>query len=74
MKSDQLSSCHIGKNLKKLRFLHNMTQEDLAEKISVSKSTLSHYEIGRRLPDIDILLTISNIFDISLNEILINPV
>lgn len=68
----KLSSNYIGINLKKFRCLHNMTQEDLANKVCISKSALSHYEIGRRMPDIDTLILMANILNVQINEMLIS--
>ena len=39
-------------NLMELRKLNNLSQEDIAEKIGVSRQTLSKYETGESLPDI----------------------
>ena len=39
----------FSENLTELRKLHNMSQEDLAEKIGVSRQTLSKYETGGSL-------------------------
>ena len=40
-------------NLIELRKINNMSQEDLASQIGVSRQTLSKYETGESLPDID---------------------
>ena len=40
-------------NLIELRKLNNLSQEDIAEKIGVSRQTLSKYETGESLPDIE---------------------
>ena len=46
---------HIGNKIKNLRKSRKMRQEDFAEKIGVSRSTLSCYEIGQRTPSLKTL-------------------
>ena len=43
----------FANNLVELRKINNLSQEDLAEKIGVSRQTLSKYETGESLPDIE---------------------
>jgi transcriptional regulator with XRE-family HTH domain len=43
----------------------NMTQEELAEKLLSTRTTVSNYETGRSSPDIDMLVTISEVFETS---------
>ena len=50
MKKEQL-----GKNLKYMRECHNMSQSQLASKLWLDRSSISGYEIGKRMPDILIL-------------------
>ncbi|WP_346906210.1 helix-turn-helix transcriptional regulator [Faecalicatena orotica] len=59
----------IGHNIRTLRKEHNMTQEQLAQQLSMKRQTLSNYEIGKRIPDIYELITIADIFDVTLDEI-----
>lgn len=46
-----------------------MTQEQFAEKISVSRNAVAKWETNRGYPDIQNLITISDVFDISLDEL-----
>ena len=59
----------ISKRLKSLREKHNLTQDELATKLKVSRSTVSNYESGFRTPDINILREICNIYNITLDSI-----
>lgn len=59
----------ISKRLKSLREKHNLTQDELATKLKVSRSTISNYESGFRTPDINILREICNIYNITLDSI-----
>ncbi|MBP3760124.1 MAG: helix-turn-helix domain-containing protein [Ruminococcus sp.] len=56
-------------NLVTLRKAKNMTQEELAEKLNVTRQTLSKWETGDSLPDIEKSRMIADIFDVSLDEL-----
>lgn len=56
--------------LKKLRLQNDMTQLELARKIGVSKSVISAYETGLRLPSFDTLIAIAKTFKISTDYLL----
>lgn len=60
----------IGKFIAELRKEHGFTQEQFGEKIGVTNKTISRWETGMYLPPADALLTISELFDVSINEIL----
>ena len=60
----------ISENIKNLRLYNNMTQEKLAEKLSVTRQTVSCWENGKSEPDIETLMKLSKIFDININELL----
>lgn len=60
----------IGAFLKELRKEKNITQEELADKMGVSRRTVSRWETGTNMPDMDILIDISDFYDVDLREIL----
>ena len=60
----------IGNFLKDLRNEKGMTQEQLGEKIGVSNKTISRWETGNYMPPVDCLNMLSDIYNISINEIL----
>lgn len=60
----------IGIFLKELRKEKGMTQEQLGERIGVSNKTISRWETGNYMPPVDCLNMLSDIYDISINEIL----
>lgn len=60
----------IGTFLKELRKKNNMTQEQLGEKIGVTNKTISRWETGKYMPPIECLQLLSEIYQISINEIL----
>lgn len=56
---------HIGQRIQDLRKDYKITQVKFAEKIGVSVRTLHRWETGERLPTIDILKNIFDIFEIN---------
>ena len=60
----------IGKFIAELRKERGFTQEQLGDKIGVTNKTVSRWETGTYLPPADALLMISELFDVSINEIL----
>lgn len=59
-----------GKFIAELRKQQGLTQEQLGEKIGVTNKTVSRWETGKYLPPADVLLTMSELFGVSINEIL----
>ena len=59
-----------GAFLKELRKEKNITQEELAEKMGVARRTVSRWENGANMPDIDVLIDISDFYGVGLREIL----
>lgn len=60
-----------GEFIKTLRKENNMTQLELAQKINCTDKAISRWETGKGLPDTDMLLSLSNVFNVSINEILL---
>ncbi len=60
----------IGKFIAQLRKEQNYTQEQLGEKLGVTNKTISRWETGTYLPPAEALLSISQTFGVSVNEIL----
>lgn len=59
-----------GKNLKYLRKLRGWTQEEFAAKLQIKRSLLGAYEEERAEPRLDVLETVSELFKLSLDELL----
>ncbi|SHJ87522.1 Transcriptional regulator, contains XRE-family HTH domain [Hathewaya proteolytica DSM 3090] len=57
----------ISRQIKKYRLDSKLSQEDLAEKIYVTRQTISNWENGKNYPDINSLVLLSNLFGISLD-------
>ena len=60
----------LSEQLKKYRKSENLTQKELAQKLNVSDKTISSWETGRTYPDISLLINLSSILHISLDEFL----
>ncbi len=60
----------IGSFIKELRKEQNLTQEELAEKFGVARRTVSRWETGSNMPDLDILIEMADFYDVDLREIL----
>jgi transcriptional regulator with XRE-family HTH domain len=56
--------------LKQARLLANLTQEELAEMLGVSRQTISNWENGRSYPDIVSVITLSDVYDMTLDSLL----
>ena len=59
----------IGEFLKTLRKDKNLTQEELADKMNVSRRTVSRWETGSNLPDLSILVELADLYDVDMREI-----
>jgi len=59
----------IGENLQYLRKFRGLTQEALAERISVSRQTIAKWESGESVPDVDMAAALSRELDVSLDEL-----
>lgn len=60
----------IGDQLKKARMDNNLTQEEVAEKIFVSRQSISNWENNKTYPDIGNVIALSDLYEISLDELL----
>ncbi len=60
----------LGNRIKELRKQHNINQDELAEKLFVSRQTISNWENDKSYPDIQSVLLISEIFNVSVDQLL----
>ena len=60
----------IGMFLKELRKEKELTQEQLAETLSVSRRTVSRWETGSNMPDLDLLVEMADLYQVDLRELL----
>ena len=62
----------FSEKIKEIRKMQNLTQEQFAEKIFISRNTVAKWESDRGYPDIQNLITISEVFEISLDDLIKN--
>ena len=60
----------IGERLTELRIKHNMTQEEFAERLDVSRQAVSKWELDKTLPDVNKLLKISELYQVDVDYLL----
>ncbi len=60
----------LGRFLQSLRKEHGLTQEQLGEKLHVSGKTVSRWETGTYMPPVEMLLALSDMYGITINELL----
>lgn len=63
----------IGKNIRDLRQQSRLTQDELAERLFVTRQTISNYENGRTRPDVDQILRLAEVFGTDANAVLYGP-
>jgi transcriptional regulator with XRE-family HTH domain len=61
---------NLYEKIKKLRAENNLTQDQLAKKLQVSRSTISSWETGRSYPDLEMVIEICDCFNVSLDFLL----
>ena len=65
-----MDSVKIGKYLSVLRKYYRITQDELAGNLNVTRQAISKWETGTAIPDVEQLLKLSEIYGVSINEIL----
>ncbi len=65
-----MNQVKIGEFLRELRKGKGLTQEQLAEQFNISRRTVSRWETGSNLPDLDILIEMADYYGVELKEIL----
>ncbi len=68
-----MSNIQLAANLRRLRTDHGYTQTQIGRKLNISRQAYSNYEIGKRIPDLDILIRIADIYHITLEELIMKP-
>ncbi|MGX6978275.1 DUF3955 domain-containing protein [Vagococcus elongatus] len=59
----------FGEQIKEIRKEHQLTQEQFANKLNVTRQAVSNWENNRNLPDLEMLIMIANFFHLSLDEL-----
>lgn len=65
-----MSKVNISNNIRKLRFNNDeMTQQELADKLGVSRQTINAIEAGKYSPTLELAFKVSEIFNVDLDEV-----
>ena len=64
-------SCKAGKQIALLRKSRDITQEELAQRLSVSPQAVSKWENGHTMPEVSILVELSEVLGVTIDEILV---
>ena len=59
----------LARNVQKLRKKSGWSQEELAEKIKISRTHMGHIEQGRRSPSIKVMTKLANVFKVSISDL-----
>ncbi len=60
----------VGKNIKNFRTAKQMTQDELAQQLNVTRQAVSNWENGKTQPDIETLHKIAEILDVTIEELI----
>ena len=63
----------IGKNIKYYRNEREMTQEELAAKLNVTRQAVSNWETGKTQPDVETLSSIAEVLGVTLDDLIAKP-
>lgn len=64
----------VGHNLKRAREKKNISQKEVASILNISRQSISKWENNRSFPDVDNLIRLSKIYEISIDELLKNDI
>lgn len=65
-----VNKAHFGKRIAAMRRRSGLSQADLAETLGVTSQAVSKWECGNAIPDIDLLLALSHLYHVTINEML----
>lgn len=61
----------FGKQIRQIRKDAKLTQEQMAAKLNVSRKAVSNWENNKNLPDLEMIITISRVFGLSLDQLMV---
>ena len=67
-----LANLQLTKNLYEYRKANALTQKDVSEYLNISRQAYSNYETGKRDPDLGLLVKLSELYEISLNQLIVD--
>ena len=60
----------LGDNIKKYRKIKNLSQEELADKVNVTRQSVSLWETGKTQPSVDVLIKLASVLGVATDELL----
>lgn len=63
----------VAKNIRFFRIKNRFSARELAKRIDVCAASISAYETGRRLPSLDVIFRLADVFDVSVSALLEEP-
>lgn len=61
----------FGKQIRQIRKDAKLTQEQMAAKLNASRQAVSNWENNKNLPDLEMIITISRVFGLSLDQLMV---
>ena len=68
-----MANLQLAYNLRRYREANDITQQALADRISISRQAYSNYETGKRDPDLDLLTRLCEDYSITLDQLVRQP-
>ncbi len=68
-----MANIQLVENLRRLRENRNYTQLQVSKKLNISRQAYSNYETGKRIPDIHTLVSLANIYGVTLEQLIAIP-
>lgn len=65
-----MANVQLVENLRRLREEHNYTQLQVSSRLNISRQAYSNYETGKRVPDLDTLIRLADIYQVTLEQLL----
>lgn len=68
-----MSNIQLVENLYRLRKAHHYTQQEISDLLNISRQAYSNYETSKRTPDLDSLMRLTDIYGVSLDQLVNHP-
>lgn len=68
-----MRNLQLGQRLRELRQHHHFTQEYVSSRLNVERPAYSNYECGKRTPPLELIIQLTDLYQISLEDLLCNP-
>ena len=70
-KQKEVFTMDFGKQIKQMRLERKLTQEQMAEQLGVSRQAVSNWENNKNLPDLELIISMSRLFSVSLDDLIL---